>query len=137
MFGRNASWWSVPALSLALLAPVLAQDPPAGGGGNGGGEQHRQRGDDDEHAPRRARRPIEFGPPPDGWQAPSNDGGNRRRRFLAEYTLPAASGQTDGPKVSVLGGGKNARTFDDYRARLRNNWVKADGSALAESDQTV
>lgn len=112
-----------------LLLPAFAQDEPP---------PPPPSGDREERAPRAPTRDVTFDPAPEGWQkaAPSaNAGGRGRRRFLADYTLPAAEGQPEGPKVSVMSMGP--REFDEYRSRLKNNWSKPDGTPLTDADQVV
>lgn len=122
----RASWLASALVVSTLLSAAFGQNgqeeppppPPSGG---------------DERAPRRPARDVTFDAAPEGWQeadAPARG----RRRFLAEYTLPAAEGQAEGPKVSVMG---VAREFDDYRGRLKSGWSTADGAPLTDADQVV
>jgi hypothetical protein len=111
-------------LAALLFVPAMAQDtdkpptpPPAGGGGG-------------ERAARKPTRDLRFDATPAGWT--KVEGGSGKRRFLSEFKLPAAADQAEQPAVTVIG---SRSGFADYQAKLRNNWAKADGSALAEADQ--
>jgi hypothetical protein len=130
---------AVCALACALVLPALAQvpeggegtpPPPAGGEKEGG---RRRRG------PPREFRKLDFDAPPADWKARPADAqpGRNAMRFQGDWDLPPADGQTEGPRVTVLGTGAQQREFAAYQERLRGTWTKADGAPLAAADQTT
>lgn len=133
----------VCALAGALVLPVGAQDgeetpPPPAGGQEGGQEEGGQRRGRQGRGGGRTLRKLDTGTLPAEWTArpaePQQQGG---RRFQGDWNLPAADGQSEGPRVTVLATGAQQREFETYRERLRGTWTKADGSALSAEDQTV